>query len=104
MSEQTYRQILGDQFKATWPELDTAERVAMRTVWFRPLKRKKLEMFMFNQAQVEGFIPEDASIDDVPPQTVGSPDWAAFFSSLGDFLAKIAPIFFQLLPLILKKA
>jgi hypothetical protein len=102
MEGKTYRQIIGEQFKATWGDLDAAERVALRTLWFRPRKRAQIEAYLFNHAQADGLIDPDAKLDDVPPMTVGAPDWQAFFGALGGFIKDIAPLIIQLLPLFIK--
>jgi len=99
----TYRQLLAEEFRDVWPEFDLGDRLAIRTLWARPRKRRELEEFLFNHAQAEEIIPKDAKIDDLSPAVVGAPDWEKFFGALGDLFIKIAPLILQLLPYLLKR-
>ena len=70
-------------------------RIALRT------KADELAREILEQAKAEGVLPANCKLDDVAGDTVGAPDWQAFFGAFGDFIVKVLPLILQVLPLFL---
>jgi hypothetical protein len=99
--QSTFRElILAEARKLSLKELSLRDRCRLRlALRFNPdgLAKELLE-----QAKAEGVVPATVTLDSVGADgMVGSPDWQAFFGSLGDFIAKVLPLILQVLPLFL---
>lgn len=93
----TFRElIIAEARKAN---LGFSDRIKLRIVLRRDPEGLAKEIL--EQAKAEGIVPDTASLTGIAGDTVGAPDWAAFFASFGDFIAKVLPLILQILPLFL---
>jgi hypothetical protein len=85
----TFRQVIREASREA--NLSVRDRLKLRIVM--RVAPERLEQELFNHAQVEGFIPVNATMDN----EVGAVDWAA----LAEFIKEVLPAILQIISLFL---